>query len=121
METAGRIAVRIRELREQKGWKQIDLGHKLGIKRTSVSNYEQGTNLPPLPMLEKLAQVFGVSLDGLVWGAEAPEQAIQDRELLALFKRADSLNHRAKALVLEVLEAILLKEEQVNHVRDRAA
>jgi transcriptional regulator with XRE-family HTH domain len=115
------IATRIRDMREQRGWTQHELAEKLDVKRTSVANYEQGINFPPLPILEKLAQVFGVSLDGLVWAAEAPDHAIQDRELLAFFKRIDRLNYRAKAVILEVLEAMLLKEEKDGRVKGHAA
>lgn len=103
---------RLKELREQKGWNQGDLAEKLGVKRTSVANYEQGVSFPPLPALEKLAKVFGVSLDGLVWGTESPEQAVRDRDLLEIFRRMDQLNHRAKATLIDIIEAVLSREER---------
>lgn len=111
-EIATHFIRRLKELREQKGWSQGDLAEKLGVKRTSVANYEQGISFPPLPALEKLATLFGVSLDGLVWGSQSPEQAIHDRTLLAIFQRMDRLNYRAKASLVDIIEAVLDREER---------
>lgn len=111
-EIAKRLAERIRHLREEKGWSQYELARQLEVKRTSIANYESALSFPPLPVLERMAQTFGVSLDGLVWGQDAPENAIQDRELLAHFKRIERLSIRAKATIMDVLDAILQREEQ---------
>lgn len=111
-EIARRLTERMRQLREEKGWSQYQLAKELGIKRASIANYEGGLSFPPLPVLERMAQIFGVSLDGLVWGQEAPENAIQDRELLAYFKRVERLGIRAKATIMDVLDAILKREEE---------
>lgn len=119
---AQRFAQRVKELRKQKGWTQIDLAQKLGIRRTAVANYEQGISFPPLPTLDRIAQLFGVSLDGLVWGYEAPEAVLQDRDLLAFFKRLNRLNYRAKAVLMEVIEAVLFREEHAACTRtDKAS
>jgi transcriptional regulator with XRE-family HTH domain len=111
-EIATHFVRRLKQLREEKGWSQGDLAEKLGVKRTAIANYEQAVSFPPLPALEKMAKVFGVSLDGLVWGAVSPEEAIRDRNLLEAFRRMDRLNHRAKASLLDVIEAVLEREER---------
>lgn len=108
---AERFIRRVKELREEKGWTQAELAEKLGVKRTSAANYEQGISFPPLPTLDRMARLFGVSLDALVWGEEPPEQAIRDRDLLKFFKRLDALDYRAKAALMEIMEAVLFKEE----------
>jgi putative transcriptional regulator len=116
-EIATNFIRRLKELRDEKGWSQGDLAERLGVRRTSVANYEQGVSFPPLPALEKLAKLFGVSLDGLVWGADPPEQAIHDRTLLAIFQRMEKLSYRAKASLVDIIEAVLDREERAEQGR----
>lgn len=112
-----RFVARLKQLRQEKGWSQMDLAQRLGLQKTSVANYEQGMSFPPLPTLEKMARLFGVSLDGLVWGNQPPEQVIKDRELLDLFRRIDCLSSRIRAAVIEVLAGIAFKAEHEVHQR----
>jgi len=102
----------LRTLREQRGWTQQDLAKGVLVTRPVIATYEQGVALPPLPVLQRLASALQVSLDTLVLGQQRVEDSIDDPKLLELFQRADRLHYRTKAVLLEVIEAILLKEEQ---------
>ena len=57
---------RIRKLRLERGWSQIDLAKKINITKQSVSNWENDNIQPSIEMLVKLAQVFSVSTDYLL-------------------------------------------------------
>jgi transcriptional regulator with XRE-family HTH domain len=111
-DVAGVFRIQLRELRDRKGWTQLDLAKEVGVTRTVIANYEQAVAFPPLPILVKLAQVLNVSLDTLVWGERRAEDSIDDRRLLEFFQKADRLHYRTKAVLMEVIEAILVKEEQ---------
>lgn len=63
----------IARLRTQKNWSQGDLADALGISRQSISKWETDTSIPELEKLIKLSELFGVSLDRLVRGEDAPE------------------------------------------------
>ena len=56
---------RLKELRLQHGFSQEELAEKIGIKRNSYSDWENGKCKPNYEKLEKIADFFGVSLDWL--------------------------------------------------------
>ena len=58
-ETIGKL---IRTEREKRSWTQKELGKRLGVSGKQVSNYEQGTPIPPIDVLVKLCQVFDCEL-----------------------------------------------------------
>ena len=60
-------------LRTQKNWSQGDLADALDISRQSVSKWETDASIPELDKLLKLSELFGVTLDELVRGEEAPK------------------------------------------------
>lgn len=57
------IATIIKELRKRRTMTQREVASLLNITASAYSNYEQGTRLPDILMLKKLAAIFGVSLD----------------------------------------------------------
>ena len=60
-------------LRTQKNWSQGDLADTLDISRQSVSKWETDASIPELDKLLKLSELFGVTLDELVRGEDAPK------------------------------------------------
>ena len=60
------LAEKIKALRDLKGWSQEDLAERLGISRSAVGNYEQGTREPDIETLENLADTFNCTMSYLV-------------------------------------------------------
>lgn len=56
----------IRQLRQEYGWKQEELGRRVGASKQSVSNWENGNIMPSIDVLLRLADCFGVSTDYLL-------------------------------------------------------
>ena len=52
---------RIKQLRKHLGLNQTDFGSKIGIKQTSIANYESGTRVPLDAVVASLCREFGVS------------------------------------------------------------
>lgn len=65
----------IRELREARGWKQLDLAYQLGVTPATIYNWESGKHNPNALQLRKLAQLFDVSMD-IIELAEKPDTKI---------------------------------------------
>jgi len=61
---------RIRELRENKGLRQVDVADATGIDQKTLSNYETGKTNPDSYALICLAEFFRVSIDYLVGRTE---------------------------------------------------
>ena len=55
----------IKILRREKGLTQRDLANLLSISQNTVSNWENGITEPTVTQLQKISEVFGVSLSTL--------------------------------------------------------
>lgn len=57
---------RLRELREERGLSQYDLGRLVGVTDATINRYERDQRKPDYEMLIKLSNLFHVTLDYLV-------------------------------------------------------
>lgn len=57
---------RIKELREEKNLTQKELAQKIGVSDASVNKYEKNTMNPKIDKLEKMAEIFDVSVAYIV-------------------------------------------------------
>ena len=71
------LGARIAALRRGAGFSQAELAQRLRISPSAVGMYEQGRREPPLDILVRMAQQFGVSTDYLLTGKAAT--AVDDR------------------------------------------
>lgn len=58
----GRLALRLKVLREKSKLTQEDVAEKIGSTKKTVYNWESGISTPPYEMLPKLAEAFGVKV-----------------------------------------------------------
>jgi transcriptional regulator with XRE-family HTH domain len=56
------------------GMSQASLADELEVSRQSVSKWENNTAIPDLDKLVKMRQLFGVSLDDIVFGDASPQK-----------------------------------------------
>lgn len=82
------LGQRIYNLRTERNLSQTDLAERLDVSRQSVSKWETDASVPDLDKLVKLCDLFEVSMDELVRGAEpkekeAPEPQVIIREVSA--------------------------------------
>ena len=56
----------LKEYREQKGLSQTELANCVGLKQTTISQYENGSRRTNLSMAKKLADALGMTLDDFV-------------------------------------------------------
>lgn len=96
---------RFRQLREENGLSQIELGNRLGVTQQSVFAWEHGKTVPQIQTAIALSQLYNVSLDYLLGLSDVPqiikEPAITDDEL-----RASTLE-RIRNLPVPVLKKLL--------------
>jgi transcriptional regulator with XRE-family HTH domain len=60
------FGMRLKELRNKKGWSQAVLAVKLGVTREYLARLEGGQHDPPLSTVERLAKILGVRISKLV-------------------------------------------------------
>lgn len=56
----------LKALRVMAGETQTELGEVVGVSKTAIANYEQGTRAPDLEALKEMAAHYGVSVDYLL-------------------------------------------------------
>ena len=66
----------IKKLRKEKGMTQDELAEKLNVTRQAVSNWEQGKNQPDIETLTRMAEIFDVSVEQLIYGSERKEKIV---------------------------------------------
>jgi transcriptional regulator with XRE-family HTH domain len=60
------LGERIRELRQSRGWRQIDLAEETGMHENYVSDLEKGRKEICLRMLQTVAAAFGIKTSELL-------------------------------------------------------
>ena len=61
----GQLGKKIRELRRERGWRQIDLAQHSGVHEVHISDLERGSREVGLKTLFALSQALNVKLDEL--------------------------------------------------------
>jgi len=62
----------VRELREDRGWTQVDLGCRLKVSRQTIYAIETGLYDPSLPLALEIAKVFGRAVEEVFGERRAP-------------------------------------------------
>ena len=83
----------------------------IGMDGSGIRSYELKLHHPPLPTLQRIASVFGVSIDFLLSGTTATPDGFQDRDLLGLFLKADALHYTRRNVLKQVIEGLLAAEQ----------
>jgi transcriptional regulator with XRE-family HTH domain len=60
-----RFGARVRKLRQERGWTQVDLAERLGVDRSYLAQIEGGQRNVSLAIIETIAAGFGLSLSKL--------------------------------------------------------
>lgn len=75
---------RIRELRQEKGWTQTQLGARVGMAKTTISGYEKGDHQVDPEMICKLCDLFGCTADYLLGRSLSPAPVMSSQDALVL-------------------------------------
>lgn len=84
------IGSRITELRKQKKWSQADLARAVNASRDIIGKYERNENAPSIEMAQKIADVFGVTIDYLLGKSAIAKYSQQDIKRLEDIEKLDS-------------------------------
>ena len=99
---------RLTAARKQRGLTQATLAERVGVHVTQVRRYEAGTSVPTLDVLRAIATALNVSTDSLVFGED---ERGPDEDLRLAFEATKHLDPAERAMVKELIEAVILKHE----------
>lgn len=54
---------RLRVLRAERNWSQLELGNRVGVSRQAINAVETGKFSPSLPLALKLARIFDTTVE----------------------------------------------------------
>lgn len=80
---------RIKHLRTIAGIKQIDLASRLNVRQGTISNWESGKTEPDIESLQKLADIFGTTVDYVLGGGTTSDHkplASDEEQLLSAYR-----------------------------------
>ena len=104
-----KYSIRLKKLLEELDIKQNELAEKTGITEATISNYINAKQLPKLGVVEKIADILGVSVDYLLGKTDVRNSGKQID---------DVLNEAMIGMSKEEYEA--LNETQKKQIRDFA-
>ena len=93
----------IKELRQEKGLTQKEIGDKLKITDNSISKWERGINAPDIYYLAPLSKILGVSINELLNGERN-------------YRKKNKKNNRYKILEVENLNKSFGKNKILNDI-----
>lgn len=73
---------RLKKLRKQAQFTQVDVAEKLGISQPAYASWERGVKKPTQENLIKIAQILNVSVDYLVGNSDNTDDELDNIELL---------------------------------------
>ena len=82
---------RIKTLRLEKSWRQIDLAQRLNTKQQTVARYETGEREPDIATIGKLCEIFQCSADYLLGFSSVRFSSVTESEysLIAAYRASD--------------------------------
>lgn len=97
-------AERLRLLRKERGLTQKQLEERTGIAQRNISSYEAGKLKPSARTLQRLAEGLHVRVEDLVGSKPAdPRLALQDNELLEMFREVSQLPEQERSKLTWVI------------------
>ena len=88
-----RLDNRVKELRKERGLRQEELAAKINVSQQTISRIEKADieNIP-CSLLVKLANIFDIPIDVLVYGDNSDLCKSQIEELWDVFQKLDEIN-----------------------------
>ena len=106
------ISKKIKELRVERRMTQAEFAERLGVTKSSISSYENGSRLPSYDVLLKMARIFKVSTDVLLGHADqnhialditglTGEQVIVLKDLVENYRKVNAFTSMFNTLTIK--------------------
>lgn len=86
------FSVRVKELREKRGFTMQYIGERIGVARSTYAGYETQDRFPSVDKLTKLVRVLNTSVDYLIGLTDNPETKDPTHNIVEYLETVDDLN-----------------------------
>lgn len=102
---------KIRLLRAEMNWSQKEVAEKIGADQAQISQYERGDSIPSIGLLKRIANVFNVTTDYLLFeeNNQKASSKIRSKELLELFDLIEDIDSNDKKTLIEMMKIVIIK------------
>jgi transcriptional regulator with XRE-family HTH domain len=107
------LADNIKTIREEKGFKQIEVATHIGVDKSAYSKIEKGLRALTVDELQKMAGLFNLTADQIInYDGKMPKEVvIEDKSLLEQVKLMAELEPEEKSMVFKMIDAFLTKKK----------
>lgn len=106
---------KLRQLRKRKKLTQEQMAESIEVHESHVGRYEKDLSSPSAQVLIRIAKLFNVSTDYLLFDDRndtSTLQKISDNELFAQFQEVDKMNEEKRELVKRII-AMAINEDKI--------
>lgn len=116
------LGEKIKKLRKARQWAQSELADQLSVHVTHVSRLETDRYAPSLDLLRKIAEVFEVTTDYLLYEQidNVGPVNLKDKPLFEKMKLVDELEEPDRKVIHGVIDAFLTKRQMWNVLNRQA-
>ena len=108
------IGEKIKQLRKAKGLQQKAVAVEVGLDQSNYNKVENGRREPSVEILQKLAAIFGVTVDNLLNpddnNAPAPI-TVEDKTVTEKIRLIEQLEDEDKTVIYKMLDTMLTKKK----------
>ena len=102
------VGERIQQLRKAAGLSQEQLAEQLDVSRQSVSKWELNDAAPEISKIIALSELFGISTDELLKGAESIPAAAGEKESIAAIARLNAAEKRIRTGFITAVAGLIM-------------
>jgi transcriptional regulator with XRE-family HTH domain len=116
-----KIGEKIKKLRKEQKWGQAELAKKLDIHTTHLSKLETDKYMPSLELLLKMAEIFEVTTDYLLYENidNIGPVNLKDKTLFEKMKLVDDLKDGDKSIIIGVIDSFLTNHQMLSVLNKR--
>ncbi len=107
------LADNIKTIREEKGFKQIEVADHIGVDKSAYSKIEKGSRALTVEELQKMAQLFNTTMDLIVNhdGSFPKEVVLEDKTAIEQMRLIQQLEEEDRQTVFKIIDKMLTNKK----------
>ncbi len=103
----------IKAIREEKGYKQIEVATHIGVDKSAYSKIEKGARALTIEELQKMAQLFNMTTDQILnYDGKIPKEVvIEDKTTVEQMRLIQQLDEDDKQTIFRLIEKMLTNKK----------
>jgi len=107
------LANSIKEIREEKGLKQIEVASHIGVDKSAYSKIEKGTRAISVEELHQIAQLFKLTTDQIInYDGKIPKEVtIEDKPAIEQMNLIQQLDEEDRSTIFKLIDKMLTNKK----------